>query len=94
MVRLFRQEVRLFRSLFWGLYHDSKVAIPSDSLILRLSVSVSPSCRRLLRGCCSILVGFFWGLWEKQDLVAVVRGLEMYERGDLARGGGGCIMAP
>ena len=26
------------------------------------------------------------GLWEKQSLVAVVRGLEMYEQADLARG--------
>ena len=25
-------------------------------------------------------------LWEKQSLVAVVRGLEMYEHADLARG--------
>ena len=26
------------------------------------------------------------GLWGKQSLVAVVRGLEMYEQADLARG--------
>ena len=35
------------------------------------------------------VAAFLWekiGLWEKQGLVAVVRGLEMYERGDLARG--------
>ena len=55
--------------------------IPSDALILRLGLS-------------AMAVGSFVGaalvakigLWEKQSLVAVVRGLEMYEQADLARG--------
>ena len=39
-----------------------------------------------LVGCSIHSCGKEVGLWEKQGLVAVVRGLEMYEQADLARG--------
>ena len=49
------------------------------------SVTQSRSLRHAVAAPAMVLVGKV-ALWEKQSLVAVVRGLEMYEQADLARG--------